>query len=71
MVAKREKINRLKSVLAEKDISHKDFAKQIGVTPNTVTRYCNNVQQPTLILLRKMALALDLDIHELLVPTKK
>jgi transcriptional regulator with XRE-family HTH domain len=64
------KINRLKAVLADKDISHKDFAKMVKKTPNTITRICNNEQQPSLVVLREMALALDVDISELLVPTK-
>lgn len=64
------KINRLKVVLAEKDISHKDFAKRMKKAPNTITRICNNEQQPSLETLRSMAIALDIDIRELLVPTK-
>ena len=64
------KINRLKTVLADKDISHKDFAKIVKKAPNTITRICNNEQQPSLKVLREMAIALDVDICELLVPTK-
>lgn len=66
----KHKINRLKVVLAEKDISHKDFAKRMKKAPNTITRICNNEQQPSLETLRSMAIALDIDIRELLVPTK-
>jgi transcriptional regulator with XRE-family HTH domain len=69
-MTKKAKINRLKSVLADKDISHKDFAKMVKKTPNTITRICNNEQQPSLKVLRDMAIALDVDISELLVPTK-
>ena len=57
------KINRIKAVLAEKDISHKDLAIKVGIAPNSVTRICNNEFQPTLKLLRDMALALDVDIR--------
>jgi transcriptional regulator with XRE-family HTH domain len=57
-------------VLAEKDMSHKDFAKMMKKTPNTITRICNNEQQPSLKMLRAMAITLDVDISELLVPTK-
>jgi putative transcriptional regulator len=64
------KITRIKVVLAEKDMSHKDLAKLIGKVPNSVTRMCNNETQPSLKLLREIALALDVDIRELLVPTK-
>jgi putative transcriptional regulator len=69
-MAEKLKINRLKAVLADKDISHKDFAKMTHKTPNTITRICNNEQQPSLALLREMALILEVDITELLVPTK-
>jgi transcriptional regulator with XRE-family HTH domain len=65
------KINRLKVILVEKDISQKAFAKMVGVTPNTITRICNNESQPTLSGLREFALALDIDIRDLLYPTKK
>ena len=65
------KINRLKVVLAELEISHKELAERVGKTPNTITRICNNESQPTLKLLREIAIALNIDIRELLVPTKK
>lgn len=64
------KINRLKVVLTEKEISHKDFAQMMKKAPNTITRICNNEQQPSLFMLREMAIALDVDISELLIPTK-
>jgi putative transcriptional regulator len=66
----KEKINRLRVVLADKEISHKDFAKMLDKTPNTITRICNNEQQPSLKVLREMAMALDVDVCELIVPTK-
>jgi putative transcriptional regulator len=67
---KKTKINRIKAVLAEKDISHKELAIRVGIAPNSVTRICNNEFQPTLRLLRDIALALDVDIRELLIPTR-
>ena len=67
---KKIKINRIKAVLAEKDISHKELALRVSIAPNSVTRICNNEFQPTLRLLREIALALDIDIRELLVPTR-
>ncbi len=45
------KINRIKVVLAEKDISQKELAKKVGKAPNTITRICNNESQPKLGLL--------------------
>ncbi len=70
-VSDKIKINRLKVVLAEKDVSQKQLAESVGKAPNTITRICNNDSQPTLKLLREIALALDVDIRELLVPTKE
>lgn len=69
-MAQKIRINRLKVVLADKDISHKDFARMVNKAPNTITRICNNEQQPSLAVLRQMAMTLDVDICELLVPTK-
>lgn len=65
------KINRLKVVLAEKEISHKAFAEMVSKTPNTITRICNNETQPSLKFLREIAFALDIDISELLHRTKE
>jgi len=69
---KREKIkiNRLKAVLAEMDIAHKDLAEKVGMTANSITRICNNESQPSLMTLREIALILNVDIRELLIPTK-
>ena len=64
------RINRLKVVLAEKEMTYKELAELVGKTPNTISRICNNENQPTLKFLREIALALDVDIRELLVPTK-
>lgn len=63
------RINRIKVVLAEKDISQKQLAEMVNKAPNTITRICNNESQPTLKFLREIAMALNVDIRELLVPT--
>lgn len=68
-MAQKEKINRLKIVLAEREIAQKDFAEMLSVTPHTISRICNNDTQPSLKLLRRMALILEIDIRELLFPT--
>lgn len=69
--AEKIRINRLKVVLAEKEMSQKDLAKKIKKTPNTITRICNNESQPSLKFLREIALLLDVDIRELIHPTKE
>jgi putative transcriptional regulator len=64
------KINRIKTVLVDKEVSQKDLALMVKRTTTTINRICNNESQPTLGLLREIALALDVDIRELLIPTK-
>lgn len=65
-----EKINRIKEILVVKDLSQKDFAVKIGKNPNSIAAICNNKAQPHLKDLKKMAAILDVDIRELLIPTK-
>ena len=65
-----EKINRIKVVLAEKDIQQKEVAEAIGRTTNTIASICNNKTQPNLYDLKKIANYLKVDIRELLIPTK-
>jgi putative transcriptional regulator len=64
------RLNRIKAVLADKEMSQKVLAEKVGMVPNSITRICNNESQPSLLMLRNIALALDVDIRELLVPTK-
>ena len=62
--------NRIKAVLAEKDFSSKDLAKRVNRTESTVSRWCTNDIQPSIVLLSQIADILDVDIRELLVSTK-
>lgn len=65
-----ERINRIKEVLVIKGVSQKELAAELGKNPNTITAMCNNKSQPHLKDLKKIAGILDVDIRELLVPTK-
>ena len=65
-----DKINRVKEVLVSKDMTQKELASRIGKTPNSVASICNNRSQPHLKDLKKIAKVLDIDIRELLIPTK-
>lgn len=65
-----ERINRIKEVLVIKGISQKELAVQMEKNPNTITSICNNKSQPHLKDLKRIAEILDVDIRELLVPTK-
>lgn len=64
-------INRIRVVLAEKDRANKWLAKQLKVTPVTVSKWCSNTRQPSLETLVEIAKALDVDISELLNRTKE
>jgi putative transcriptional regulator len=68
MVKKRH-INRLRIVLAEKEITQKELAQMVDVSVTTISRICTNDSQPSLSLLLEIALALNVDIRDLLVPT--
>ena len=65
-----ERINRIKEILVVKEKSQKWLSKELGKTANTITAMCNNKSQPHLNDLKKIAVLLDVDIRELLVPTK-
>jgi transcriptional regulator with XRE-family HTH domain len=64
-------INRIKVVLVEKKRTNKWLAEEIGMTTTTISRWCRNEVQPPLETLVEVARLLDVDIRELLVPTKK
>ena len=61
------KLNRIKTVLVEKDVSQTDLAKEIGKSFSTVNAYCCNSQQPSLELLYHIAKFLSVNIKDLLV----
>jgi len=62
--------NRIKVVLVEKKVKSKDLAEGIGRDTATMSRWCTNKTQPSLEALFDIAKFLDVDIRELLVPTK-
>ena len=64
-------LNRIKVVLAESKKTNKWLAAELGRDPATVSKWCTNTSQPDLSTLNKIALALGVDIRELIVPTPK
>ena len=64
-------INRLKAVLAEKLLTNKWLGEQLSKSLTTISRWCTNETQPSLENLVEIAAVLDIDVRELLVPTKK
>ena len=63
-------IKRIKVVLAEKNRTNKFLAESLSVDPSQVSRWVTNRQQPNLETLLKIANALEVDIRELLQPSK-
>ena len=63
-------LNRIKVVLAEKKISNKLLAEKLQKRDETISRWCNNKQQPSIEELYNISLFLDVDIRDLLNSTK-
>lgn len=66
----KSQLNRIKAVLAEKNVSSKDLAKHLHRTESTVSRWCTNEVQPSLETLDEIARFLKIGIRELLVAGK-
>lgn len=64
------KINRLKSVLAEKSKTNKWLSAQLGKSESTVSRWCTNEVQPSIDTFVTIAKLLDIDVKELINSTK-
>jgi len=64
-------LNRIKSLLAEKNKSSKDLAAHLDKTESTVSRWCTNEVQPSIETLYEISKWLQVDIRELLVSTGK
>jgi transcriptional regulator with XRE-family HTH domain len=62
------RLNRLRVILADKEISQTEFGQLINVDRVKINKMCNNRTQPTILLLYKMAQALDVDVTDLLTP---
>ena len=62
-------INRIGEVLREKKAGNKDLVTFLGVKKETVSRWVNNKQQPSLTTLNEIAEFLRVDIRDLLNPS--
>ena len=62
----KKKLNRLKLVLVEKEKTGIWLADQLGVSSVTVSKWCNNVNQPTVENLIDIARVLEVNVNELL-----
>lgn len=63
-------MNRIKEILKEQGRSQVWLADRLDMSYLAVTRYCNNIRQPNLEVLNKIAEILGVDNRDLLVPLK-
>ena len=63
-------LNRIKVVLVEKKRTSKWLAEQLGKSPCSVSKWCQNTVQPDLQTLDKISRLLDVNIKDLLVDNK-
>jgi len=61
------KLNRIKAVLADCGVKGKELANQLGVSENTISSWCQNHTQPSLVDLHGIAINLEVSICELLI----
>ncbi|MGM9722560.1 MAG: helix-turn-helix transcriptional regulator [Prevotella sp.] len=64
-------LNRIKVVLVEKKRTNKWLAEELGKDPATVSKWCTNTSQPNITTFSRIAELLEVDIRDLLVPSKK
>ena len=62
-----KKINRIKSVLADKDKTSKWLAEQLGKDKTTISKWCTNTNQPDVESLIKISKLLNVDLVDLVV----
>ena len=62
----RELINRIKVVLAEKNLTNKWLADKLSKDQGTVSKWVTNTCQPDLKTLIKISQCLDVEVQELL-----
>ena len=67
----RQKLNRIKAVLAETGHTGKWLAEQLVKDPVTVSKWCTNTSQPDLYTLNKISNLLSIDLRDLLKRASK
>ena len=61
-----KKLNRLKVVMAEKDLSNIWLSEKLGVSQATVSKWMTNFSQPNIETLIKISKVLNVEVSELL-----
>ncbi|QMU63684.1 MAG: helix-turn-helix domain-containing protein [Flavobacteriaceae bacterium] len=66
----KQRYNRIKIVLVEKEQSAKWLADQLSKDKSTVSRWCTNDMQPSIETFYEIAKILDVEVRELFVASK-
>jgi transcriptional regulator with XRE-family HTH domain len=61
-----KRYNRIKAALADAGIEQQDLAEILGVTPNTISRWCTNKFQPSVPQVFEIAVALGIEVCKVL-----
>ena len=59
------KINRLKMLLRERNLTNRWLSIQLDVDPTTVSKWCTNSSQPDILTLLKIANLLGVEVKDL------
>ena len=62
-----KKLNRIKSVLADKDKTSKWLAEELGKDKTTISKWCTNTNQPGVESLIKISKLLEVEVNDLLI----
>ncbi len=65
-----KELNRIRVVLAERNKKNKWLADELGKNQATVSQWCNNMRQPSIETLYEIAKVLEVDVRQLINPTK-
>ena len=65
-MASNKDLNRLKVVLAEKNMTNKRLAELVGKDPAMVSKWVTNVAQPNVEMLIQIAKVLEVSVDDLL-----
>ena len=60
-----KKLNRIKTVLVDKGKTNKWLAEQLGKDPATISKWCTNKSQPSLMMMMTIAKLLQVEINDL------
>ena len=64
-------MNRIKVTLVEKQKTNRWLAELMGKSENTISRWCSNKSQPSIVQLQEIANLLDVDVRVLLKSQKE